>query len=36
LYNRQKADSEKIFRQITSGNQWASFGFIAAETELPR
>ena len=36
LYNRQKADAEKIFRQITSGNQWASFGFIAAETELPR
>lgn len=36
FYNRQKADAEKIFRQITSGNQWASFGFIAAETELPR
>ena len=36
LYNRQKADAEKIFRQVTSGNQWASFGFIAAETELPR
>ena len=36
LYNRQKVDAEKIFRQITSGNQWASFGFIAAETELPR
>jgi predicted amidohydrolase len=26
----------KIFRQITSGNQWASFGFIAAEAELKR
>jgi tetratricopeptide (TPR) repeat protein len=36
LYNRQKADADKIFRQITSGNQWASFGFIAAEMELPR
>lgn len=36
LYGRQKADAEKIFRQITSGNQWASFGFIAAEVELKR
>ena len=36
LYGRQKADAEKIFRQVTSGNQWASFGFIAAEVELQR
>ncbi|HVE55514.1 MAG TPA: hypothetical protein VNB22_01720 [Pyrinomonadaceae bacterium] len=26
----------KSFRQITSGNQWASFGFIAAGAELNR
>jgi tetratricopeptide (TPR) repeat protein len=36
LYNRQRAEAEKIFRQITVGNQWASFGYIAAEAELKR
>ena len=36
LYNGKRAEAEKIFRQITSGNQWASFGFIAAEAELKR
>jgi hypothetical protein len=36
LYNRQNPEAQKIFRQITSGNQWASFGFIAAEAELRR
>lgn len=34
LYNGEKEKAEKIFRQITSGNQWASFGYIAAEMEL--
>jgi len=34
LYNGQRAQAEKIFRQVTAGNQWASFGFIAAEAEL--
>jgi tetratricopeptide (TPR) repeat protein len=34
LYNRQPKEAEKIFRQVTAGNQWASFGYIAAETEL--
>lgn len=33
LYNGEKEKAEKIFRQILSGNQWASFGFIAAESE---
>lgn len=33
LYNGEKEKASKIFRQITSGNQWASFGFIAAEAE---
>ena len=36
LYNRQRADAERVFRQVTSGNQWSSFGFIAAEAELNR
>ena len=36
LYNRQHADAEKIFRQVTAGNQWSSFGYIAAEAELKR
>lgn len=34
LYNGEKEKAEKIFRRITSGNQWASFGFIAAKAEL--
>lgn len=33
LYNGEKEKAVKIFRQITAGNQWASFGFIAAEAE---
>jgi tetratricopeptide (TPR) repeat protein len=36
LYNGEKEKARQIFRQITSGNQWASFGFIAAEAELNR
>lgn len=34
LYNGRHAEAEKIFREITAGNQWASFGYIAAESEL--
>ena len=34
LYNRQRAEAEKIFRRVTAGDQWASFGYIAAEAEL--
>jgi hypothetical protein len=36
LYNGEREKASKIFRQITSGNQWASFGYIAAERELER
>jgi len=36
LYNGEKEKAMKIFRQITNGNQWASFGYIAAEIELKR
>jgi tetratricopeptide (TPR) repeat protein len=36
LYNGRRDEAEKIFRQIILGNQWASFGHIAAEAELSR
>jgi len=36
LYNGKRDEAMKIFRQITTGNQWASFGYIAAEAELAR
>ena len=36
LYNGQRAEAEKLFRQITAGNQWSSFGYIVAEAELKR
>ncbi len=34
LYNRRPAQAEKIFNQIVAGNQWSSFGYIAAEADL--
>jgi hypothetical protein len=34
LYNGEREKAQTIFRRITAGNQWASFGFIAAEAEL--
>ena len=34
LYNGEREKAREIFRRITSGDQWASFGFIAAEREL--
>ena len=34
FYNGEKEKAAKIFRQITTGNQWASFGYVAAEAEL--
>lgn len=36
LYNGQRAQAEKIFNQIVAGNQWSSFGYVAAEAELRR
>jgi tetratricopeptide (TPR) repeat protein len=36
LYNSKRDEAMKVFRQITSGNQWASFGYLAAEAELKR
>ncbi len=34
FYNGETAKATSVFRQITAGNQWASFGYIAAEAEL--
>ena len=36
LYNGDRDRAIEIFRKITAGNQWASFGYIAAEVELKR
>jgi hypothetical protein len=36
LYNGQRAEAEKIFRQVTAGSQWSSFGYIVAAAELKR
>mgnify|MGYP000424532558 CR=1 FL=1 len=36
LMNGEKEKAMSVFRQITTGDQWASFGFIAAEAELKR
>jgi tetratricopeptide (TPR) repeat protein len=36
LISGEKEKAEKIFKQITSGDQWSSFGYVAAEAELKR
>ena len=36
LYHNKPEEAAKIFRKIVAGNQWASFGYIAAEAELRR
>lgn len=36
FYTGRRAKAEKILRQVVAGNQWASFGYIAAEIELTR
>lgn len=36
LYNGRRNEAIQVFQQITAGNQWASFGYIAAEAELKR
>jgi tetratricopeptide (TPR) repeat protein len=35
-YNGRRDEAMNIFRQIVTGSQWASFGYIAAEAELVR
>jgi tetratricopeptide (TPR) repeat protein len=34
LYNGRRGPAEQLFRRVTAGGQWASFGYIAAEAEL--
>ncbi|MCB1025332.1 MAG: tetratricopeptide repeat protein [Acidobacteria bacterium] len=36
LINGEKEKAKKIFEEITTGDQWSSFGYIAAEVELNR
>lgn len=36
LYHNKPEEAMEIFRKIVAGNQWASFGYIAAEAELER
>jgi len=36
LYNGEREKAMEVFRKIVAGNQWASFGYIAAEAELSR
>ena len=36
FYNGRPAEAETLLRQVVAGNQWASFGYIAAEIELTR
>lgn len=35
-YNSHKNQAEPILKEIVSGNNWASFGFIAAESDLAK
>ena len=35
-YNGRQAEAEAVYRRIIGSNQWASFGYIAAEAELAR
>jgi len=36
LDHNMLGEAERIFRGVTAGGQWASFGFIAAEVEVDR
>jgi hypothetical protein len=36
IYNGDREKGVAMFQKILAGNQWASFGYIAAETELGR
>jgi len=36
FYNGQKQKAQQIFQNILQGDQWAAFGYIAAEAELER
>jgi hypothetical protein len=36
LYNGEKEKAFTVFKKIVAGNQWSSFGYIAAEADLNR
>ena len=36
LYNSKRDEALKIFRRMVEGDQWTSFGYIAAEADLKR
>jgi hypothetical protein len=36
LYNGDNAKAKAVFQKIVDGNQWSSFGYIAAEAEIAR
>jgi hypothetical protein len=36
LYNGRRVEATRVFRQMLSGNQWTSFGYIAAEADMKR
>ena len=36
LYNGRREEALKIFKRMLSGDQWTSFGYIAAESEMKR
>lgn len=36
LYNGRRDDALNILRQMVSGDQWTSFGYVAAEADLKR
>jgi len=36
LVSGRTAEARAVFQQVTAGEQWAAFGFIAAEAELAR
>jgi tetratricopeptide (TPR) repeat protein len=36
LYNGNRTEATKVFRQMLTGDQWTSFGYIAAEADMKR
>jgi hypothetical protein len=36
FYNGEKDKAKEIFQKILGGGSWASFGFIAAESDFAR
>ena len=36
LYNGNRTEATRVFQQMLSGNQWTSFGYIAAEADMKR